>query len=211
MNILDSKKEARLAKAREWKAKNKERVSEYNKKRYYKDVEASRARVRDYYLENRTDRLEYNKQWKSENKEYVADYNKSYCREYYPKNKEKFRDYARKYYTYEKGLRNREKMAEYLKNYSKDYLAKNLPAFRARNAKRRASKLQATPKWLTDFDMQYIRHLYIQARELELLDGIPREVDHIVPLQSKLVCGLRVPWNLEILTERENASKGNRI
>jgi len=36
------------------------------------------------------------------------------------------------------------------------------------------------------------------------------EVDHIYPLQSKWMCGLHCEANLQILTESQNASKGNR-
>lgn len=82
---------------------------------------------------------------------------------------------------------------------------------RARNARVRATKLQATPKWLTKEQNDQIIAIYKLAKELEKLDGIKRHVDHIIPLLGKNVCGLHVPWNLQILTATENMSKGNRL
>lgn len=40
--------------------------------------------------------------------------------------------------------------------------------------------------------------------------GVAFEVDHVVPLQNKTVCGLHVEANLRIVERRKNRSKGNK-
>ena len=74
-------------------------------------------------------------------------------------------------------------------------------------AKRRAAKLQRTPSWLTKADWAEIDGFFMFASKM------PGnwQVDHIIPLQGKLVSGLNVPSNLQILSASENSSKGNRI
>ena len=78
------------------------------------------------------------------------------------------------------------------------------------SAKYRAKRLQRTPKWLTNDDHTWMSWYYLQAQRLTEITGIKHEVDHIYPLQGSNLSGLHVPWNLQILTKTENATKGNR-
>jgi hypothetical protein len=39
--------------------------------------------------------------------------------------------------------------------------------------------------------------------------GKPCKNGHIVPLQGSLVSGFHVPWNLQVLTAKENMQKNN--
>ena len=74
----------------------------------------------------------------------------------------------------------------------------------AKRVRRRATKLNATPKWLTKKDKEKIRKIYAKCPK-------GYHVDHIVPLKGKDVCGLHVPSNLRIITAHKNQSKGNRF
>lgn len=80
---------------------------------------------------------------------------------------------------------------------------------RAKDAKRRAAKLQRTPVWLTQEQLEEIKEVYWLARDIELTTGEAYQVDHIVPLQGDTISGLHVPWNLQILPSDINQSKGN--
>lgn len=81
----------------------------------------------------------------------------------------------------------------------------------AHSLNRRASKLNATPPWLTKQDKEEILLLCSLRNQLDLQTGLVHHLDHIVPLQGENVCGLHVPWNLQILTAEDNCSKGNKL
>ena len=82
--------------------------------------------------------------------------------------------------------------------------------FAMKTRKRKIAKLQRTPFWLNDgqtFEMECVYKYCAALRSI----GLDYEVDHIIPLQGKLVSGLHAPWNLQVLTASANASKGNRV
>lgn len=72
--------------------------------------------------------------------------------------------------------------------------------------KRRAAKLNASPKWASFEKMETI---FREAARLQTFTGIKFHVDHIVPLVSDIVCGLHCEDNLQVLMARENIAKNN--
>jgi hypothetical protein len=87
-----------------------------------------------------------------------------------------------------------------LKTSLKSWQSKNHAYLIARNAKREAMKIMATPAWA---DSEDIACFYQEAHYFGL------ELDHIVPLNSPLVCGLHAPHNMQLLTKEENRAKRN--
>ena len=85
--------------------------------------------------------------------------------------------------------------------------------FRRRtNAKTSAYLNKTRSKWrgLSEDDQWMIQEIYSLCRLRSDVTGVPHEVDHIVPINGKDVCGLHVPHNLQVLTKAENRSKSNR-
>ena len=80
-----------------------------------------------------------------------------------------------------------------------------------RGVRRRNTKHKATPLWLSKSDKKDIGKIYKECRARNKEAGyIKYHVDHIIPLQGTDVCGLHVPWNLQIITARENLAKSNK-
>ena len=93
----------------------------------------------------------------------------------------------------------------------KSWAKRNPDRLRAKDARRRSQELKAQPLWLTEKQKQEIDNIYNLARDCELVSGEKYHVDHIVPLQGKTVCGLHVPWNLQVLPASVNIGKSNKF
>jgi hypothetical protein len=188
-----------------------------------KCVECVNVRSLESFYRNHEQKLAANLRSKDKRRPQIA----AYMREYNAVNAERIAEAKAACYQKRKAHYAAVNRANWLKNYD-DYRAKRLAwleqnrermrehslkwargnpsyfLFRARRAR------QATPPWLSETDRAAMLALYDEARRIADETGIPHEVDHIVPLLGENVCGLHVPWNLQILTRTENRSKGNK-
>ncbi len=95
----------------------------------------------------------------------------------------------------------------------KKLLANNYLKFKdqhnARNMKRLTRKLNALPAWVKEPELWLIKEFYHLAKLRTKATGFRWSVDHIIPLQGKLVCGLHVPTNLQVIPGKLNSQKHN--
>lgn len=68
----------------------------------------------------------------------------------------------------------------------------------------------AVPNWITAKHRKEIREIYLHAADCRAVTGEEYHVDHIIPLKGETVCGLHVPWNLQVLPADVNTRKSNK-
>ena len=74
---------------------------------------------------------------------------------------------------------------------------------------RHAKVALAAPAWLSTDQKEEILGKYKLSKQLSD-SGVQHHVDHIVPLNGANICGLHVPWNLQVITAEENLKKSNK-
>ena len=132
-------------------------------------------------------------------KRHLTEARKAQCRASYHRNVDKRKAYDRARYL------NNEKRRDALKGKSGLWAKMNPGKANYITQRRRLRVRRATPLWLTVEHHAEIKALYIEAGDR---DG-DWHVDHIVPLAGKTVCGLNVPWNMQVLSGLENRKKSN--
>jgi hypothetical protein len=96
---------------------------------------------------------------------------------------------------------------------------KNKDAYRAAHPEyykslvsvRKRRHREATPKWVTSEDKLLMQLYYLEAARITKKLNERYVIDHIYPLHSDVVCGLHVPWNLRIITQKQNLEKSYKL
>jgi hypothetical protein len=88
-----------------------------------------------------------------------------------------------------------------------DYNARNPGVSVFRASIRRSAKLNAIPQWA---DLDAIAGMYELAAVFKRC-GLNLHVDHVVPLNSDVVCGLHWEENLQLMHANENLAKSNKL
>jgi hypothetical protein len=214
-----------VAQVRVWKLNNPLKVAKSNKKYNDSHKENIAKLSRAYYEEHKDEILERGKAYREANPDRVKAWAEAWCLD----NKEHIAEYHKAWASDKKEIL-AEKGRIYRETH-KDYVAAWLKAYReanpekvaaqrrrwalanpgkaaAKTAKYRATKCEATPLW---FEKKAVEAIYVEAVVRSQTEGTLYHVDHIVPMQSKLVCGLHCLDNLQILIGKDNQSKGNRV
>ncbi len=138
-------------------------------------------------------RRAYKRRYVEENKEKVAEAKRQYVLKYPDRVKASKAAWSK---------RNPEKRAAYQVRQAR----KNRAYYTAKHKEYMTKRANAFPAWANTF---FIEEIYQLAKLRSEMLGVEHEVDHIVPLQSPLVCGLHCEANLRVITAKQNAIKKN--
>ena len=191
-------RERRNAASKKWNAENKEYLAQ--KKKEYAAVNSDKIKtyLKEYNATRRPNSSEYHKAYYEANKARIAEAKKAYREA----NKERLAALKKADYEANKEARLAQK---------KEYRARAHANIIYLATMRKKAVKQRTPKWLTEHDKLRIRCMYSIAAMLTRRNEEPWHVDHVVPLQGKLVSGLHVPSNLQVMRGAENISKKNKF
>jgi hypothetical protein len=136
------------------------------------------------------------------------------CKDWNKRNPEKGKEYKAKY-NQKPESKILAKQYRYLHkthiaNTKSTWLKSNRWKATATGARYKAAKLQRTPIWVDEDDLWLVKEAYDLAEKRSIMTNISWHVDHIIPLQGKIVSGLHVIANLQVIPAKLNISKGNR-
>jgi len=89
-----------------------------------------------------------------------------------------------------------------------EYKRNNMGRVLEQTSRRKAHIKRATPSWVVP---DQLRPFYESAVLFSSSTGIKHHVDHKIPLRGKLVSGLHVPDNLQVIPASANLRKSNKL
>jgi len=168
--------------------------------------ECERARRRNNYLKHKDREIAYAKKWNEKNPGLARKMSENWRKNNLPRRAATQREWARK---------NKHKVKISADKTTKKKKEADLALFKGTVAFKQsiqcAKKRNILPKWITKAHLNEIKAIYIKAARISQETNTPHDVDHIIPIHGKIVTGLHVPWNLQILTHKENAAKSNKL
>ena len=174
---------------------NKSKPIDYDKKRYLKNKNRLNKQTKLWKSQNKLRIKEYNKQYKKIHEKECKIYTKKYRND----NIENVRKQKRTYNHKRRLIDPNYKLYQNIRTCLYGFL--------------RSNKSLHTHEYICCTVEELWNHLERQFR-----DGMTREnygtvwhVDHIIPLQGKIVSGLHVVDNLQVIPGSENSRKGNRF
>ena len=156
----------------------------------------------------------YKQQYEVKNREKIQAYGLAYRRE----NKEKLQEMFKQNYSVPEkrerhlalGKQWRESCQKAYKDGQRAWREKNPEKMAHYSAYHRALRKQAIPKWYSELDDFVVKEAYSLSRARARTTGTLWEVDHILPITGRKVCGLHVWNNLQVILASVNRSKHNK-
>lgn len=156
-------------------------------------------------------RLRYLGAYNEKRREYVRAVSKV---RYQIRRKEILRQ-KKQYGEYNRAVISKKARERYAKNHAVElkkkqlYRQKNKGLIAALNTQRKRYIKLRTPKWVGSEEKWLMKEAYDLAALRTRVTGFSWHVDHIIPLQGKLVSGLHVPTNLQVIPGVANIRKRN--
>ena len=107
--------------------------------------------------------------------------------------------------------RYKERNRSVLRERRRIYVRDNLDKVNATSRTRKMAHKQAIPTWYNELDEFVFTECCSLTQLRKNVTGFNWEVDHLIPIRAKVVCGLHVWNNFQCLPRSVNASKQNKL